>query len=191
VFQVHGDGVRSATYSSNGREILTASLDKTAVIWDARLAADAKTQLNWLKAALFDPLTALEISQLGLVTNSSADGTNSSFVAKFLSAARLKLKNAFRLKSSKPTGADNALHDSDPQSLVKKAAQDELAAVASPNSNKSTDLLLAAFNEYCAALRLQPDGKDSAYWRFRRATLARRFARLGALDQIAKAFDRE
>jgi dipeptidyl aminopeptidase/acylaminoacyl peptidase len=66
VLPVQGDGVRSAAYSPNGDRIIAASLDTTATIWDARIPAGLDTQIKWMAAAQFDPLTTDERFQLGL-----------------------------------------------------------------------------------------------------------------------------
>jgi WD40 repeat protein len=66
VLPIHGEGVRSAAYSSDGRLLVAASLDTTATLWNARISAPFNSQVDWLAAAVFDPLSAVERARLGL-----------------------------------------------------------------------------------------------------------------------------
>jgi WD40 repeat protein/serine/threonine protein kinase len=65
VLSGHTDIVATAAYSPDGRYIVTASNDLTARIWDARTPALAD-QLEWARAAQFDPLSRTERFELGL-----------------------------------------------------------------------------------------------------------------------------
>jgi TPR repeat protein len=62
----HGD-VSSAAYSPDGTRIVTASIDKTARVWDARIPADIAAQILWDAAAQTDPLPDVDRTQLGLL----------------------------------------------------------------------------------------------------------------------------
>jgi TPR repeat protein len=66
----HGDYVYSAAYSPDGTRIVTASFDKTARIWDARVPADLATQIRWDTSAVTDPLPDSDRTQLGLPADS-------------------------------------------------------------------------------------------------------------------------
>jgi WD40 repeat protein/TPR repeat protein len=61
-----GDRVTDAAYSPDGMHIVTASDDGNARIWDARVLANVDAQIAWQRSAEFDPLTAVERTQLGL-----------------------------------------------------------------------------------------------------------------------------
>lgn len=62
----HRDIVWSAAYSPDGNRIVTASVDNTARIWDARASAGLDALIAWSQSALFDPLAEIERAQLGL-----------------------------------------------------------------------------------------------------------------------------
>ncbi len=54
----HANSVRSATYSPDGRRIVTASDDKTARVWDAdsgRLVAELKDHGDKVLSAMYSP----------------------------------------------------------------------------------------------------------------------------------------
>jgi eukaryotic-like serine/threonine-protein kinase len=61
----HTDRVQSAAFSPDGTRIVTASDDGTVRIWNARIPA-LDIQIDWTKAAQFDPLSGSERFQLGL-----------------------------------------------------------------------------------------------------------------------------
>jgi WD40 repeat protein/serine/threonine protein kinase/TPR repeat protein len=68
----HRSVVDTAAYSPDGNYIVTASDDKTARIWDAHVPAGLDAQIQWTRAAQFEPLTEAQRSQLGLPTAHSA-----------------------------------------------------------------------------------------------------------------------
>jgi WD40 repeat protein len=53
----HTAWVNSAVFSSDGSKILTASLDKTAKLWDlnGKLLADLRSHTDWVNSAVFSP----------------------------------------------------------------------------------------------------------------------------------------
>jgi TPR repeat protein len=63
----HGNVIESADYSPDGTRIVTASDDKTARVWDARVPANIATQILWDAAAETDPLSDIDRTQLGLL----------------------------------------------------------------------------------------------------------------------------
>ena len=66
VLSGHGDRIDSAAYSPDGSRIVTASDDKTARIWDARIPATLAAQILWNAAAQTDPLPDVDRTELGL-----------------------------------------------------------------------------------------------------------------------------
>ncbi len=70
VLSGHGDGVRSATYSPDGESIATASNDKTARIWDARVQTNIADEIHWDASAVFDSLSDVDRTQMGLPPDS-------------------------------------------------------------------------------------------------------------------------
>jgi TPR repeat protein len=66
VLSGHEDSLQSAAYSPDGAQIVTASLDKTARIWDARVPANLAAQILWDASAAADPLPPADRAELGL-----------------------------------------------------------------------------------------------------------------------------
>jgi WD40 repeat protein len=69
VLRGHTDAVYRATYSSDGREVATASWDGTARLWDARTGAQIATL-----AVQSKPLYDVEFSPDGMLVTTAADG---------------------------------------------------------------------------------------------------------------------
>jgi WD40 repeat protein/serine/threonine protein kinase len=61
----HTDLVEMADFSPDGDHIITGSDDTTARIWEARVPA-LETQIEWARAAQFDPMSPTARFQLGL-----------------------------------------------------------------------------------------------------------------------------
>jgi hypothetical protein len=76
VLSGHGDAISSAAYSPDGTRIVTASDDKTARIWEARVPATFEGQIVWEASAQTDSLPDLDRTRLGLPSDSRA-GTRS------------------------------------------------------------------------------------------------------------------
>jgi TPR repeat protein len=66
VLSGHSDHADFAAYSPDGSRIVTASDDKTARIWDARIPATLPAQILWNAAAQTDPLPDVDRTELGL-----------------------------------------------------------------------------------------------------------------------------
>ena len=73
----HDDLIETAAYSFDGNRIVTASDDKTARIWDARVPAGLSAQIAWATAAQADQLSDIDQLQLGPRRDSRAKWTPS------------------------------------------------------------------------------------------------------------------
>ncbi len=66
VLSGHPDSVNDVEFSPDGHRLVTSSDDRTARLWDAATVT-LETQIAWSEAAQFDPLSAKQRSELGLV----------------------------------------------------------------------------------------------------------------------------
>jgi len=87
---------------------------------------------------------------------------------------------------------EKAAHAGEPNALARLAEREDSAALLEENLAKKNSLQLESFKYYAAAAeraRIE-DWPDDAWrtWRYRRASLARRFAREGRMQEVAGAY---
>ena len=158
--------VETAQFSPDGQRILTAANDATPRIWNAHTAG-LDAQIRWAEAAQFDTLPDDERFRLGLPV-----------------PTELRRATARRSRPPDPAHVPNA--------LAHLAEQEEDAARRNGSSSAARAHWLAAFRYYAAAAEQarRAGWPDAAWrnWRYMRASLARRLADAGQMEQVATAY---
>lgn len=166
LYKGHDDEIFTAAFSPDGARIISASADRTARVWDAQIPS-LEEQLAWVEAARFDPLSASQRVDLGLLP---APGAPASL------------------------GQPSSVESREPSALARLAEQADQAALVTRTAGERNAHLLEAFRYFAAAAaRARNEGwaDDASWqWRYRSASLARLLARGGMMRQVAQTYTR-